>query len=77
MTPGLVVCQKWHEQTRNLMQGDLVMICETTKMKGKYKLGVVEEVKKSGDGAVRSATVRYSLVGDNARGVILGVLWVL
>ena len=65
----LVVHQKWHERTRNLVPGDLVMICETTKMKGKYRLGVLEEVKKSGDDVVRSAFVKYTIVErEYARG---------
>ena len=37
------------------------MICETTKVKAKYRLGVIEDVKKSEDNVVRSATVRYSV----------------
>ena len=59
VAPGLVVRQKWHQKSRNLKVGDLVMICEATKMKAKYKLGVIEAVKESGDGCV-SATIRYS-----------------
>ena len=62
VSPGLVVCQKWHQKSRNLKVGDLVMIYEPTKMKAKYKLGVIEAVKESGDGCVRSATIRYSHV---------------
>ena len=59
VSPGLVVRQKWHEKSRNLQVGDLVMIADTSKIKSKYKLGVVDEVKVSTDGCVRSAVVRY------------------
>ena len=69
MTPGLVVRQKWHERTRNLIPGDLVMICDNTKVKAKYRLGVIQSVKKSTDGVIRTATVRYSIV---ERGGTLG-----
>ena len=38
------------------------MICDASKLKAKYKLGVVDTVNTSKDGNVRSAVVRYSLV---------------
>ena len=72
MSPGLVVRQKWHEKPRNLRVGDLVLICETSPLKAKYKLGIVDSIKESADGVVRSAIVRYVLLqkgvkGDNTR----------
>ena len=68
VSPGLVVRQKWHEKTRNLQMGDLVMIAETSKIKGKYKLGVVEDTNQSRDGFVRSATLRYCNIDKDHRG---------
>ena len=59
-SPGLIVRQKWHSKSRNLCPGDVVMIAEPTKMKAKYKLAVVEDVKVSRDGFVRSARLRYN-----------------
>jgi hypothetical protein len=44
------------------------MICEDSKIKSKYKMGVVEVVKQSNDGVVRSATVRYVNITHNPRG---------
>ena len=44
------------------------MICEDSKIKSKYKMGVVAVVKESDDGVVRSATVRYCNIQRNARG---------
>ena len=38
------------------------MICESSPIKAKYKLAVVETVHTSDDGCVRSATVRYVVV---------------
>ena len=67
VTPGLVHRQKWHEKGRNLQVRDVVLICEPTKIKAKYRLGVVETVKTSNDGRVRSATVRYASI-QSARG---------
>ena len=71
VTPGLVHRQKWHKKGRNLQVGDVVMICETTKIKAKYRLGIVDAAKLSDDGSVRSATIRYTSVttqdNDNAR----------
>ena len=69
VSPGLIVHQKWHTKSRNLCIGDLVMICEDSKIKAKYKLGVVDAVKVSTDGVVRSATVRYCIIRKNAKGV--------
>ena len=68
VSPSLIVRQKWHDKTRNLCTGDLVMICESTKLKSKYKLGVVDAVNVSRDGNVRSATIRYVIVQSNSKG---------
>ena len=46
----------------------MVMICEKTKVKGKYRLAIVDDVKVSRDGNVRSANVRYTLVGTSPQG---------
>ena len=62
VTPGLVHRQKWHKKNRNLQIKDVVLICEPTKIKAKYRLGIVEAVKESHDGCVRSATIRYTSV---------------
>ena len=65
VTPRLVLRQKWHQKSRNLSIGDLVLICETSQIKAKYKLAIVEAVHTSEDGCVRSATLRSSnLKGD-------------
>ena len=68
VSPGLVRRQKWHKKGRNLQIKDVVMICEKTKIKGKYRLAIVEEVNTSTDGQVRSATVRYSSIRVSPRG---------
>ena len=71
VSPSLVVRQKWHESSRNLRDGDVVMIVEPTKLKAKYKMGIIEDVKVSRDGKVRSAVVRYNNIQtlDNSQRV--------
>ena len=44
------------------------MICDTGKLKSKYKVGVVDVVNVSLDGHVRSATIRYILIQKNFNG---------
>ena len=62
VSPGLIVRQKWHVQSRNLRKGDIVMIAEASKLKAKYKLAIVDDVKVSRDNIVRSAVLRYNNV---------------
>ena len=45
VSPSLVIRQKWHEKSRNLCVGDLVMICEDSKVKSKYKMGLRERAQ--------------------------------
>ena len=59
VSPSLVSRQKWHKASRNLQIGDLVMIADSGKIKGKYKLGLVVATTVSNDGLVRSGTVQY------------------
>ena len=68
VSPGLVIRQKWHKESRNLKEGDLIMICEQSTIKSKYKLGIVDTVHTSDDGRVRSVTIRYVNVQKNSNG---------
>ena len=45
-----------------------MLICEQSKIKAKYKLGVVDDVMMNRSGVVRSAVVRYCMVEDNPNG---------
>ena len=67
VAPRSIFRQKWHVKTRNLCVGDLVMICESTQIKAKYKLGLIETVNTSADGCVRSATVKYTNISGDGR----------
>ena len=59
VSPNLIIRQKWHVKSRNLREGDLVMVCEHSIVKSKYKMAVVDSVHPSDDGLVRSVTIRY------------------
>lgn len=68
VSPGLVVRQKWHEATRNLRVGDLVLMGESSPIKAKYKMALVKDVHPSSDGRVRSVTLSYVLIQKGAGG---------
>ena len=63
-----MVRQKWHQASRNFCVGDLVLICDPSPIKAKYKLAIVDAVHPSADNRVRSATVRYVLLQKNHKG---------
>ena len=44
------------------------MICETSPVKMRYKLAVVENATESADGVVRSALIRYCNIVENPKG---------
>ena len=67
VAPRLILRPKWHEKSRNLRTGDLVMICQPSQVKAKYKLAIVEDVHTSNDGCVRSATVKYTNIPSGGR----------
>ena len=71
VSPVLVNRPTWHTKGRNLCINDVVLICHSTAIKGKYRLAVVEEVKVSDDGCVRSVLLRYAVVTkDNKSRVV-------
>ena len=68
VTPERVIRRTWHETGRNLSCGDIVLIHDKTPLKGKYLMGVVEEVSPGRDGLVRSCVVGYTV--PNKRDVL-------
>ena len=44
------------------------MICESSQIKAKYKMGVVDDVTTNRGGVVRSALIRYCVVENNPNG---------
>ena len=59
VTPLQVIRQRWHQTKRNLQLGDFVLVHDSSKLLGKYKLAKVTAVKVSHDGLVRSCTVGF------------------
>jgi hypothetical protein len=58
--PSLLIQQKWHARHRNLQMGDIVLVRESGKIKGKWKIGKVVKADASArDGLVRQVDVSY------------------
>ena len=68
--PGLVLRQKWHTEKRNLKKGDVVLIQDSNEVRGRWKMGLVEEGIISLDGKVRRAKISYRTVEDGSRRMI-------
>ena len=56
--PDLQKRVKWNEKIRNLLVGDLVLICDVASPRGMWPLGLVKEVHVGRDGLVRSVRVK-------------------
>ena len=57
--PGLVVDPKWQVPTRNLREGDIVLVLDDGAIRAQYRLGRVSEVYEGHDGKVRKAKIVY------------------
>jgi hypothetical protein len=60
--PTLIVCRKWHVNTRNLRPGDVVIVADKNVMRGNYRLGMIQEVFLDEDRKVRRVLVKYKNV---------------
>lgn len=56
--PHLFVRQKWHAPARNVSVGDLVWVVDQNALRGRFRLGRVEEVQPDDKGVVRDVKVR-------------------
>ncbi|KAL4006302.1 alcohol-forming fatty acyl-CoA reductase [Sarotherodon galilaeus] len=56
--PHLFVRQKWHAPARNVSVGDLVWVADQNALRGRFKLGRVEEADADDRGVVRDVKVR-------------------
>ena len=63
--PKLVPSQKWHISNRNIMEGDIVLMQDSNKIKVGYKLAKVSQVFPSSDGKVRRVKVQYKNIQAN------------
>ena len=58
--PSLVIQPKWHTERRNVKTGDVVLIEDSNAIRGKWKMGLVKNVKVSEDGKVRRCNITYT-----------------
>ena len=67
----LIVRSKWHTSKRNLHVGDLVLVKDSSSLRGQWKLPQVCNVFTSGDNVVRNVAIRYKQQspGDEYKGV--------
>ena len=56
---SLVPSYKWHTEKRNVKVGDIVLLKESSQLKGEYKLVKVTKADPGQDGKVRRVTVAY------------------
>ena len=63
--PTLITCKRWHVERRNVLVGDMVLIKDTRAKRGVWKIGIVKDVKVSGDGRVRRAVVMYKNISES------------
>ena len=56
--PSLQVRSKWSTINEDLQANDVVLVCGEDTQRGRWPLGVIDEVERSSDGLVRAARVR-------------------
>ena len=59
VAPGLVTDEKWHQESKELKVGDVVLVLESSAIKSEYRLAVVQEVYPGSDGVIRKARIMY------------------
>lgn len=62
--PHLVPSYRWRRQYRDVQVDDVVLVQDSSLFSGAYKLAIVKEVKKGGDGRVRTVILKYKNVGN-------------
>ena len=50
---------KWQHRNRNIQVGDIVLVYESSAIKGQYKLGLITETIPSKDGVIRKVKLSY------------------
>ena len=55
----LLIRQKWHTSTRNVAVGDIVLVQDSSSLRGQWKLAQVITADPGKDGKVRDVTLRY------------------
>ena len=57
--PNMVMRPKWHTATRNLCEGDVVLMQDSNLVRGKWRMALVKQPILSEDNRVRRAMVSY------------------
>ena len=57
----LIIRQKWHSSSRNLVLNDIVLIKDCNSIRGKWRLARVTEANPADDGRVRNVKVQYKI----------------
>ena len=63
--PTLITRKRWNVERRNVLVGDMVLIEDTRAKRGVWKIGIVKDVKVSGDVRVRRAVVMYKNISES------------
>ena len=64
--PKLMPSPKWFDTDRDVQQGDVVLFLKDEGARvGEYKYGMIDDVKISRDGRIRSVTIRYRNSNEN------------
>ena len=64
--PKLMPSPKWFDTEHDVQKGDVVLFLKDEgALVGEYKYGMVEDVKVSRDGRIRSVTIRYHNANEN------------
>ena len=56
--PTLLLQQKWHVESRNLRNGDIVLVQDAKSLRGQWKLAEVHSAEPGKDGKVRNVELR-------------------
>jgi hypothetical protein len=64
--PNLIIRQKWHTARRNIQVNDIVLIQDSKLVRGKWRLGKVNQVFCGRDGKVRRVVVGYKQQDENS-----------
>ena len=67
--PNIISQHKWTQDSRNLVPGDVVLVCDSNRLRGQYTIAKVKEVFPGKDGHVRTVSLIYKnlRIGEKLR----------
>ena len=57
--PTIISQRKWTKDFRDLVPGDIVLVCDSNSLRGQYTIARVKEVFPGKDGKVRTVSLIY------------------